>query len=129
MNNKFSKSSNDSANQSRLVGWLVSYALDELGFSYPIMAGKSFIGKANCNNHPTLTVNDKSIETPHFVIKANTKHQVFAEDILSDAGSYLQHEDETEERITGTVELKHGDWIRIGNNTKFQVCLIDGPTK
>ena len=111
----------------RLVGWLVSYGLDELGLTYEIRAGRSFVCARKCVEGRQLNVEEESISSPHLVLKASNKHRVMVQDIFSDHGSFITRgESDKEQPISGPTEVKHGDWIRVGNNTRFQVCLIDG---
>lgn len=128
MDNKQRKQANRRSSD-RLIGWLVSYELDESGFSYKITTGKTFIAKDDTADVRTLAINDDTINSPHLVLKATDQHTIFALDIFSDNGSFLQRGNEQERPISGPVKLKHGDWIRVGDNTRFQVCLIDGQTK
>lgn len=119
----------DRQNQNRLIGWLVSYALDEKGFSYKLIAGRTFIAQSKNSEIRTLSIDDDSISSPHLVLKAGNDNKLYAEDIFSDFGSFVQHPNGDEEQIFGPTELSHGDWIRIGNDTRLQVCLIDGQSK
>ena len=128
MGNKSQRQS-DSLNPNRLIGWLVSYALDENGFSYKLIAGRTFIGKTKNSEIRTLSIDDDSISSPHLVFKANENNKLYAEDVFSDVGSFIQHPNGEEEPIIGPTELSHGDWIRVGNDTRFQVCLIDEQSK
>jgi len=116
--------------ENRLVGWLVSYALDQDGFTYEIRSGRTLIGSGKKNNGiRLLTLEENTISDPHLAMNASTKHRVYVQDIFSDAGSFIvRSASGREEDINGPVELKHGDWIKIGKNTRFQVCLIDGPS-
>ena len=110
----------------RLIGWLVSYGLDEKGLSHEIRAGRSIISSQKSNSNHDMSIRDKAISAPHLAFKASSDHRVFIQDIFSDNGSYITRFGEYEEApIDGTLEVGHGDWIRLGNNTRFQVCLID----
>lgn len=114
----------------RLVGWLVSYAMDEMGFTYEIRAGRSFIVQRTCVEGRQLNVDDESVSSPHLVLKASSKHRVMVQDIFSDHGSYITRGDsDKEQAISGPTEVKHGDWIRVGKESRFQVCLIDGQAR
>jgi hypothetical protein len=112
----------------RLVGWLISYAMDENGFTYEIRSGRSLIGSEDDPTARLLTLEDKSISAPHLALKASAKHKVMIQDIFSEHGSFVIREgSDKEEVISGPTELRHGDWLRVGKNSRFQVCLIDGP--
>ena len=122
------KSTNSGAN--RLVGWLVSYGLDEQGFAYELRSGRSFIGHETGDHMNVLTLEDKFVSTPHLAVKTSPKHRVMVQDIFSEHGSFVIREGrEKEESISGPTEVRHGDWIRVGKNVRFQVCLIDGTGK
>lgn len=111
----------------RLVGWLVSYGLDENGYSYELRSGLSFISAQGVGDFRLLSLNENTVSSPHAALKACPKHSVHVQDIFSEHGSYLVRGGKEEEtRIDGPVELHHGDWIRVGESTRFQVCLIDG---
>lgn len=121
------KKSNSNRNSNRLVGWLVSYQLDEQGFFHEIRAGRSMITSEKIQGVKVLSLTDKSISKPHAAVKATPRHKVLLVDIFSENGSYIQRSgSDNENMVTGPVKLEHGDWIRIGNNNRFQVCLIDG---
>lgn len=111
----------------RLIGWLVSYGLDEQGFSYEIRAGLSFVSANEMGEFRLLSLEDKSVSSPHAAMKACPKHTLRVQDIFSEHGSYILRDGETEESIIdGATEVRHGDWIRFGDSTRFQVCLING---
>jgi hypothetical protein len=116
--------------ENRLVGWLVSYGIDDLGAAYEIRSGRSFIANREQSQNRVLAVIDSSISSPHLALKATPKHRVMVQDIFSDHGSFIVRADNSKEYpITGPTEVKHGDWIRVGQKVRFQVCLIDGPTR
>lgn len=110
----------------RLVGWLVSYGLSDSGKSYEIRSGRSFIGSSDEGISRAITVNESSIDSPHLAIKASQKHRVHILDVFSRAGSFVRRGDsDSETKIDGSTEVGHGDWIRIGNSVRFQVCLVE----
>ena len=114
----------------RLVGWLVSYSLDDRGASYEIRAGRSFVTGPKASLARSYSVDDASISDPHMAVHADTSHSVLVQDIFSDNGSFITRAgSNNEEEISGPVQLAHGDWIRLGEHNRFQVCLIDGPGK
>lgn len=115
--------------KARLIGWLVSYALNEKGLAHEIRSGRSLITTGKSNDKFTIAVVDKNVSTPHAALSANSKHVVMIQDIFSDHGSFITRGGANgESPITGPTRIKHGDWIRFGS-TVFQVCLIDGPSK
>lgn len=114
------------AASSRLIGWLVSYALDKRGAAFEIRSGRTFVGTHHLNDERVITLNEESINSAHLVLNASARHRVMIQDIFSDNGTYLRRaSDGAEEEIQGPIELRHGDWIRIGKKTRLQVCLID----
>lgn len=126
------------SNRSRLVGWLISYGLDSQGASYEIRAGRLFvssgpaIGSAAVAGSPseggvlTISVSENTVSSPHLAVSASSKHQVLIQDIFSEHGSYLTKAgSDKEQKVSGPTALSHGDWLRIGERTRFQVCLID----
>lgn len=114
----------------RLIGWLVSYALDEKGASFEIRSGRSFISAENTTADTVVSVADASVASPHLALSASPKHRVMIQDIFSESGSYLRRaHEEKEQTINGPVEIRHGDWLRVGERTHFQVVLIDGPSR
>jgi hypothetical protein len=115
--------------QRRLIGWLVSYGLDENGKAFEIRSGRTLITSEKGHGFQ-ISLNDETVSAPHAAVKASVSHKLVAADIFSKYGTYYQASSESEEQqISAPVELKHGDWIRIGQNLRLQVCLIDGPGK
>jgi pSer/pThr/pTyr-binding forkhead associated (FHA) protein len=111
---------------SRLIGWLVSYAMDEMGKAFEIRSGRTLIS-AGDGKGPVIRLESKGISNPHLAMKGTTDHSLVAQDIFSEHGSYLSRSNNKgEEAIEGPVELQHGDWIRVGPDTRFQLCLIEG---
>ena len=120
------KSGRKSRNKNRLIGWLVSYALDPKGYTFELRSGRSLITSETEQADSVLNVINKSVSSPHAAMNATKNHQLFIQDIFSEAGSYIQKAgSDAEIAIKGTTNVEHGDWIRIGKSTKFQVCLID----
>lgn len=116
------------AARNRLVGWLVSYARDEQGAYHEIRSGRTLISAEKSSDTRIITVTERDISAPHLAMSASVRHRVLIQDIFSERGSYLTRADGTSEtKVTGPIEVEHGDWLRIGDGTRFQVCLIDGP--
>lgn len=114
----------------RLIGWLVSYALDKKGKSFEIRNGRSLISSEGEQSDKFILLTDNSIAAPHAALSANPRHRVLIQDIFSESGTYISRGDSKDERkVTSPTELQHGDWLRIGNSTRLQVCLIDGPSR
>lgn len=111
--------------RAKLIGWLVSYAGKAQGVSHEIRTGRSLIS-AKTSDNPLLLLSTRDISSPHAAIRASLEHQVMLQDIFSDFGTYVTKAAGGEFQVTSPVELEHGDWLRIGETTRFQVCLIDG---
>lgn len=118
----------------RLVGWLVSYGLDTRGLAVEIRTGRSLITSEN-GVQGSIHVSDNTISMPHAALHASPRHKVVLQDIFSEYGTYLLRSSKSaakgaevtgaEISVTGPTELAHGDWIRFGEKTRFQVCIID----
>ena len=123
-------SKNSATRESRLVGWLVSYEMDNKGKSFEIRAGRSLLSSDNAQDKRVITVRESSIAAPHTALSASPRHKVMVQDIFSESGTYLTKAASGKElEVQGPTELEHGDWLRIGDKTRFQVCLIDGPRR
>ena len=117
---------NGGKNDARLVGWLVSYGLDSKGAAFEIRAGRLFVSSAASSDVRTIEISENSVSAPHLAVSASTKHQVLIQDIFSEHGTYItKFGTDKEQKISGPTTLNHGDWLRVGEKTKFQVCLID----
>ena len=116
------------ASKNRLIGWLVSYQNDKLGQSIELRAGRTMVSSAEAGSDHCITLQADSISNPHLALSASAQHNISVQDIFSEAGSYIRRASDNEEcQLSGPTDLQHGDWLRIGNSIKFQVCLIDGP--
>lgn len=112
----------------RLIGWLISYALDARGRAYEIRSGRILLAPKQINNQRVINLEGPGISLPHAVLHANKNHEVFIQDVFSENGTYVCHAGSDKEfSVEGPVQLQHGDWIRFGTETKFQICLIDEP--
>lgn len=110
----------------RLVGWLVSYENDLRGESHEIRSGRSFISSAALPDNRNLVLEVEDISNPHIAFNASEQHRVMVQDVFSDSGTFLVRGGSGQELVVrGPTEVQHGDWLRIGSKTKFQVCLID----
>ncbi len=119
-----------SQRENRLVGWLVSFEMDARGKSFEIRAGRSLLSSETGKDKRVITVQDDSISSPHVALSASTRHKVMVQDIFSDFGTYITKGNSGKEsEVHGPTELEHGDWLRIGEKTRLQVCLIDGPRR
>ena len=125
-----------SRRSNRLLGWLVSFGIDQRGAAFEIRAGRTIltagtaagIAAGTGSEGHTITVRDETVSTPHAAINAVARDQVvLIQDIFSDYGTFITRAGERDESpVEGPVVLRHGDWIHIGETIRFQVCLIDG---
>ncbi len=123
-----SRNRGNKAKAQRLIGWLVSYQNDEMGESHEIRSGRTLISSKNGLDGKVIEINEQSIAAPHSAMSASQQHQLVLQDIFSPSGTFLQRSsDKEEQKVDGPIEVHHGDWIRVGEETKFQVCLIDAP--
>lgn len=112
----------------KLIGWLVSYGLDERGAAFEIRSGRGLVTSGREAAPGTISLQDDSVSSPHLAINATQKNKVLVQDVFSAQGSYLMRNGSQEEiPVTGPVEVKHGDWLRLGATVRFQVCLINRP--
>jgi hypothetical protein len=118
----------NNVSKNRLVGWLVSYQMSDKGSFYEIRSGRTIISFDKASQERVIAVAEPGVSSPHLALSASPKHRVMILDIFSDRGSYVTKGNSGNERkVDGPTEVEHGDWLRIGDNTRFQVCLIDGP--
>lgn len=94
----------------KLVGWLVSYTLDDMGVDFKIYEGRNIIGRDGACN---ITVNDPMVSGQHAVLLFRAgKYSIT--DQQSSHGTFVNNEDIALEPFY----LKDGDMIRVGE-TKF----------
>lgn len=93
-------------NRRKLVGWLVSYTLDEMGMDFKLYEGRNIIGR---NTDCQITIADKTVSGNHAVILFRAgKYSIT--DQQSSQGTFVNNEDiELEPHY-----LKDGDVIRLG---------------
>jgi hypothetical protein len=104
--------------------------MDDMGHAYEIRAGRTLISSHKQNGNRAITVQEETVSSPHSALHASRKHQVLIQDVFSDYGTYLQRATaKKEEAVAGPIEMEHGDWLRIGENTRLQLCLIEGAGK
>jgi hypothetical protein len=113
----------------RLIGWLISYSMDENGKSIEIREGRSFVSASPLKEQKTIVIEDETISAPHLAINAVDENSFYAVDIFSKEGSYIKKSGTKEEqKISAPVLIEHGDWLKVGG-CSFQVCLIDGSSR
>lgn len=120
----------------RLLGWLVSYGLDKDGAAFEVRRGRTFIsssplfqlnGNGNGPDNRCIALPEDGVSSLHVAFLGTAQNKIIMQDIFSDHGTYLTKSGKTDEqKVAGPVELGHGDWVRVGERIRFQVCLIDG---
>ena len=102
----------------KLVGWLVSYTLDEMGLDYRLFEGKNVIGSnVDCE---VSVIQDKSVSGKHATILYRN-NKFLLRDEFSTNGTFLNGEIVEE----NTPVLKDGDIIKVGNTVfKFKVAVF-----
>jgi hypothetical protein len=124
------QSSKKATSSNRLVGWLVSFAKDANGAAYEIRAGRSLLSGSKQADQRIIYVDEPSVSGPHAALSASTRHRLMVQDIFSQSGTYLTRSNSDKELpVSGPIEIEHGDWLRVGETARFQVCLIDGPRR
>ena len=115
----------------RLIGWLVTYSQEENGKAIELRAGRYVVSSEQNSRDPNqITIGGRDISAPHAALRATDKHSLLILDVFSESGTFLRKAgSETDSPVQGVVSINHGDWVRFGNGTKFQVCLIDGPRR
>ncbi len=111
--------------KSRILGFFISFDLDEHGEIVEIREGRSIISSKYMDQSDMLFIDDDSISNPHAVIKADKKGNILLLDQLSEAGSSVIRSGHSEEiDAVGTpVELRQGDIIRLGSRY-FVFCAV-----
>ncbi len=98
------------SNIRKLVGWIVSYTLNENGMDFRLYEGKNTVGRGmDCNIRIT---EDKLLSSEHatFLYRGDS---IYIRDEMASNPSFINEE----ELMPGaTVKLKDGDIIMIGEN-------------
>lgn len=98
----------------KLVGWLVSYTLSDLGVDFKLYEGQNVIGRDhNCNVRIT---EDSSISSKHATLLFRGNH-FYLRDEMSTNPSFINQE---EVMPGNTIKLNDGDKIRVGDT---ELCL------
>jgi len=106
----------------RLYGWLVSYSSQE-GAAIELREGKTLVTKSSLKNGD-LVIDAPSISTPHALLMMGADTGFFIQDLISERGVWIRRRDEdTYHQEENSIELFHGDWVRIGD-VEFLVSLV-----
>ncbi|UPT65262.1 MAG: FHA domain-containing protein [Sphingobacteriales bacterium JAD_PAG50586_3] len=93
-------------NARKLVGWLVSYTIDENGIDFKLFEGRNSIGADNGND--IVLPNDSSISSKHLTILFRLGTFKY-KDELSTNGTFIN------DVIADEGNLADGDMIKLGN--------------
>jgi len=106
----------------RLFGWLVSYSSQE-GSAIELREGKTLVTRSSLKNGD-LVIDAPSISTPHALLIMGSDTGFFIQDLISERGVWIRRKDEdTYHQEENSIELFHGDWVRIGD-VEFLVSLV-----
>lgn len=97
----------------KLVGWLVSYTLNDMGVDYKLFEGRNVIGRdLDCQ----ISVNDNTVSGKHAVLLYR-EGSYFIQDSLSTSGTRVNGSDTGVNAVT----LNDGDMIQVGKTVfKFR---------
>ncbi|NBN99835.1 MAG: FHA domain-containing protein [Flavobacteriia bacterium] len=102
----------------KIVGWVISYTLDEMGVDYRIYEGRNTIG---CDPKNTIPITkDSTISGEHVIILfKNGSFKI--KDKMTTNGTFLNGE---ELEVEEAYDLHDGDELRLGNTVfKFKSAL------
>lgn len=100
----------------KLVGWLVSYTLSDMGVDFKLFEGRNVIGRdLDCQ----ISVNDGTVSGKHCVLLYR-EGSYFIQDSLSTSGTRVNGLDTSVNAVT----LNDGDVIQVGKTVfKFRTSL------
>ncbi len=102
-------------NNRKLVGWLVSYTIDENGVDYKLFEGRNSIGADSTND--IVLGNDVSVSSKHLTILFRLGTFKY-KDELSTNGTFIN------DQIDDEGNLNDGDMVKIGNTIfRFRSAL------
>ena len=102
----------------KIVGWVISYTLDEMGVDYRIYEGRNTIGRDASNTIPITK--DTTISGEHVIILfRNGSFKI--KDRMTANGTFINGE---EIEVEEAYDLNDGDDLRLGNTVfKFKSAL------
>jgi hypothetical protein len=102
----------------KIVGWIISYTLDNMGVDYRIYEGRNTIGRDASNSIPITK--DTTISSEHVIILfRNGSFKI--KDRMTANGTFLNGQ---EIEVEEAYDLNDGDEIRLGNTIfKFKSAL------
>jgi hypothetical protein len=106
----------------RLFGWLVSYG-DPEGDAIELREGRVLVTGSSLKKGD-LVIDAPSISTPHAMLMMSVENGFFIQDLISERGVWVRKKgDDTYHREDNSVQLSHGDWLRLGD-LEFVVSLV-----
>jgi hypothetical protein len=111
------------ADEGELVGWLVSFMEDKKGVSREVRVGKFFVG-AKQLRPSDFVIDDQSVSTPQCLVVCDPIRGLSVQDLMSEQGTFVKRAGTGNyERHSEQVQLKHGDFIRLGRYEMLFVAL------
>ena len=100
----------------KIVGWLISYTLDEMGMDFKLFEGRNIIGR---NIDCSITISDETVSSNHAtILYRDGKFSI--KDNQSTKGTFVNEQDID----LDAVRLNDGDIIKLGRTTlKFRSAL------
>lgn len=113
------------AQESVLVGFLVSYDTNPNGSVFELRSGRIIVTSEPAGNGNYLLINDSTVSPMHAIMRITSGGEVQVLDQLSEFGTRVQRfGSEEEEELSGDKSsLEHGDVLKFGNR-KFHVCIV-----
>lgn len=106
----------------RLFGWLVSYS-DPNGLATELREGRFFVSRSSLKGNDLL-LEDPSVSTPHALVNVSVSDGLRIQDLMSERGVFVRRRNaDTYQRVTETVRVEHGEWLRFGD-VEFLVSLV-----
>lgn len=110
---------------SKLVGFLVSFASDELGTYVELREGRLLISSEGSSSDNVLVLRHESVSPMHAIMRISGAGEVLILDQLSEHGTKIRRaENNKEECLMGDKSaLKHGDIVIFGE-CEYHVVLL-----
>lgn len=112
--------------ESPVVGFLVSYDVNENGEFIPLRVGRLIItSEASTNGGNYFLIKDESVSPMHAILRIGASGEVQVLDQLSEFGTKIKHLSGEEDQLSGEKgSLHHGDIVSFGNRT-YNVCIVE----
>lgn len=103
-----------SSAENRLIGWLVSFDLDQAGKDFKIFEGRTKIGRSSANN---IVIDKPEISDDH-VLLLSRDNKLIIQDQLSANGTFVNGK-----KVDERTEVKNDDVIKLGT-ISFKLKII-----